>query len=78
MKTVFTTHVAPPDFAVGSPSVNRFLTFLVASALGLALFTSVISATSASAHAELVKITPAPNAQLNTVPKRVVLSSTSR
>ena len=74
MKTVFTHSLwRRPTSLLVRPRSTVFLTFLVASALGLALFTSVISATSASAHAELVKITPAPNAQLSTVPKRVVL-----
>ena len=44
-----------------------------ASALGLALFTTVISATSAAAHAELVRITPERNARLTTAPTEVVL-----
>lgn len=46
---------------------------LTASALGLALFTTVISATPAAAHAELVKITPGQNARLTTAPTQVVL-----
>lgn len=46
---------------------------LTASALGLALFTTVISATSAAAHAELVRITPETNARLTTAPTEVVL-----
>jgi methionine-rich copper-binding protein CopC len=46
---------------------------VTASALGLALFTTVISATSAAAHAELVKITPERNARLTNAPTEVVL-----
>lgn len=46
---------------------------LTASALGLAVFTTVISATSAAAHAELVKITPERNARLTVAPTEVVL-----
>jgi len=55
------------------PRSTVLVTFVTVSALGLALFTSLISATSASAHAELVKITPELNAQLSTAPKDVVL-----
>ncbi len=46
---------------------------MAASALGLALLTTVISATSAAAHAELVTITPGQNARLTTAPTEVVL-----
>lgn len=46
---------------------------VTASALGLALFTTVISATSAAAHTELVRITPEMNARLTTAPTEVVL-----
>ena len=46
---------------------------VAAAALGLALFTTVISATSAAAHAELIRITPEPNARLTTAPIEVVL-----
>ncbi len=46
---------------------------LTASALGVALFTAVFSATSAAAHAELVTITPEQNARLTMAPTEVVL-----
>ena len=46
---------------------------LTASALVLALFTTVISATSAAAHAELVSITPERDARLTAAPTEVVL-----
>jgi len=49
------------------------LAFVASSALGLAMVTSVVTAASASAHAELVKITPDVDAQLTTAPKDVVL-----
>lgn len=42
-------------------------------ALGASFVTSVISAAPASAHAKLVKIAPAANAQLTTAPKQVSL-----
>jgi methionine-rich copper-binding protein CopC len=51
---------------------------MAAAALGLALFTSLIGATSASAHAELLKITPERNAQLGTEPKQVTLEFAER
>src|SRR5665811_323354 len=43
------------------------------SAFGFAMVTSVVTAASASAHAELVKITPDVDAELTTAPKDVVL-----
>lgn len=43
-------------------------------ALGAALVTSVIGAAPASAHAVLIKITPAANGHLTTVPANVVLT----
>ena len=46
---------------------------LTASALVLALFAAVISATSAAAHAELVRITPERDARLTAAPTEVVL-----
>ncbi|MHB1474805.1 MAG: copper resistance CopC family protein [Dermatophilaceae bacterium] len=46
---------------------------MASSAVGLALVTSVVNAASASAHAELVKVTPDVDAQLTTAPKEVVL-----
>ena len=46
---------------------------LTASALVLAVFTTVISATSAAAHAELVRITPERDARLTAAPTDVVL-----
>jgi methionine-rich copper-binding protein CopC len=46
---------------------------VVSLAFGLAMVTSVVTAASASAHAELVKITPAVDAQLTAAPKDVVL-----
>jgi len=42
-------------------------------AFGAALVTSVVSAAPASAHAELVRITPRANAQLTTAPAKVVV-----
>ena len=45
-------------------------------AFGAALVTSVISAAPASAHAALVKITPAANARLTTAPTQVVVEFT--
>jgi len=44
----------------------------LSSALGAGLVTSVVSAPPASAHAELVKISPSANAQLTTAPARVL------
>lgn len=49
------------------------LAFVASSAFGLAMVTSVVTAASASAHAELVKITPDVDAQLTAAPKDVVL-----
>lgn len=46
---------------------------MASSAFGLALITSVINASSASAHAKLVKVTPKQDAQLTTAPKEVTL-----
>ena len=46
---------------------------VASSAFALAAVTAVVNATSASAHAKLVKITPAVDAQLTTAPKAVVL-----
>jgi len=46
---------------------------VASSAFGFAMVTSVVTAASASAHAELVKITPDVDAQLTTAPKAVVL-----
>lgn len=46
---------------------------VASSAFGFAMVTSVVTAASASAHAELVKITPDVDAQLSTAPKDVVL-----
>ena len=46
---------------------------LLSFALGAALVTSVISAAPASAHAVLVKVTPAANARLTTAPTQVVV-----
>ena len=57
----------------GRPRSPALVAVVAASALGLAVFTSVISATPASAHAELVKITPELNAQLGSAPQEVVL-----
>lgn len=47
--------------------------FALSFALGAALVTSVISAAPASAHAVLVKITPAANAKLTKAPTQVVV-----
>jgi methionine-rich copper-binding protein CopC len=61
------------------PSSRRPLATVVAAgvalafAFGAALVTSVISAAPASAHAVLVGITPAANAQLTTAPTKVVV-----
>ena len=46
---------------------------VASSAFGFAMVTSVVTATSASAHAELVRITPGVDARLTTAPKDVVL-----
>ena len=46
---------------------------VASSAFGFAMVTSVVTAASASAHAELVKITPHVDARLTTAPKDVVL-----
>lgn len=46
---------------------------VASSAFGFAMVTAVVTAASASAHAELVKVTPAVDAQLTTAPKDVVL-----
>ncbi|HEY5182517.1 MAG TPA: copper resistance CopC family protein [Dermatophilaceae bacterium] len=46
---------------------------VASSGFGLAAVTSVVSAAPASAHAELVRITPDVDAQLTTAPKDVVL-----
>ena len=74
MSTVLTrSSLRRPRSSLRRPRSTVLVTFVTVSALGLALFTSLISATSASAHAELVKITPELNAQLSTAPKDVVL-----
>lgn len=57
---------------------RRFLSavtvaMVATSAFGFAMVTSVAAAASASAHAELVRITPDVDAQLTTAPKAVVL-----
>src|SRR5665647_3473122 len=57
---------------------HRFLSavtvaVVASSAFGFAMVTSVVTAASASAHAELVRITPDRDAQLTTAPKDVVL-----
>ena len=46
---------------------------VASSAFGFAMVTAVVTAASASAHAELVKITPNVDARLTTAPKDVVL-----
>jgi methionine-rich copper-binding protein CopC len=46
---------------------------VASTAFGFAMVTSVVTAASASAHAELVKITPDVDAQVTTAPKDVVL-----
>lgn len=46
---------------------------VASSAFGFAMVTSVVTAASASAHAELVRITPGVDAQLTIAPKDVVL-----
>lgn len=46
---------------------------VASSAFGFAMVTSVVTAASASAHAELVRITPDVDAQLTTAPKEVVM-----
>ncbi|NMM22662.1 MAG: copper resistance protein CopC [Phycicoccus sp.] len=57
---------------------HRFLSAVMvavvaSSAFGFAVVTSVVTAASASAHAELVRITPDRDAQLTTAPKDVAL-----
>lgn len=57
---------------------HRFLSavtvaVVASSAFGFAMVTSVVTAASASAHAELVRITPDRDAQLTAAPKDVVL-----
>jgi len=61
-----------------SPSRRRLAAVLAAGAalslaLGAALVTSVIGAAPASAHAKLIKITPAASERLTTAPNKVVL-----
>jgi len=51
---------------------------VASSAFGFAMVTSVVTAGSASAHAELVKITSDVDAQLTTAPRDVVLEFSRR
>jgi methionine-rich copper-binding protein CopC len=71
-------HLRGRNSALDKPRSTVVVTMMAAAALGLALFTSLIGATSASAHAELVKITPERNAQLGTEPKQVTLEFNER
>ena len=72
-------HGRPVPIGVSSPSPRYFLRRVLAIGialsftLGAALVTTVISAAPASAHPNLIMITPASNAQLTRAPTQVVV-----